>query len=320
MLSRRRILDRLLWLTAVSMILGFVQAEGAYPQKVVTLVTHSSPGGGSDVFLRELIKYLGPEMGVEFVVDNVRGGSGARAMAKVANAPADGSMFYAITPTYIYTSLLSKPANTYRDLEPLVNVFSDEEVVYTRAQSGYTSLADVIDAAKQRRGRWGAANPASLERQVLERLKRVAGVAPAIVTHEGGGDLMLNVLNGTLDIGVGEAQEIRGQLAAGSLRVLALFGPERMPQLPDVPTVEESGFPIAVTKFRGLAGPKGQPPEVVAAWEEGVQRVLANPEYRQLFEAEMLTPKYIAHDDYRRFIDNFASETEGFLRDSGVLP
>ena len=93
-------------------------AQPTYPQRVVTLVTHSSPGGGSDVFLRELARYLGPEMGVEFIVENVRGGSGARAMARLANAAPDGSIFYATTPTYIYTSLLSRPANTFHDLEP----------------------------------------------------------------------------------------------------------------------------------------------------------------------------------------------------------
>ena len=116
-------------------------AQTAYPHEVVTLVTHSSPGGGSDVFLRDLARYLGPVMGVKLVVANVRGGSGARAMARLANAPADGRIVYAVTPTYIYTSLLSHPANNYRDLEPLVNVFFDEEVVYTRADGPCSLVA-----------------------------------------------------------------------------------------------------------------------------------------------------------------------------------
>ena len=84
-----------------------------YPNKVVTLVTHSSPGGGSDVFLREMTKYLGKYIDATFIVENVQGGSGAKAMARVASGPADGSVFYATTPTYIYTSLMSKPQSTY---------------------------------------------------------------------------------------------------------------------------------------------------------------------------------------------------------------
>ncbi len=294
-------------------------AQYAYPHEVVTLVTHSSPGGGSDVFLRELARYLGPALGVEFVVENVRGGSGARAMARLASAPADGRIFYAVTPTYIYTSLLSRPANSFNDLEPLVNVFFDEEVVYTRADGPLQTLADVIATARSRRGRWGASTPASLERQALEQLKAAAGVEAAIVSHEGGGDLMLNVLNGTLDIGVGEAQEIRGQLAANRLRVLAVFSAERVADLPAVPTVQESGYDLVLTKFRGLAGPRGLPHEIIVAWELAIQQVLADPDYRNVYEAEMLSAAFMPHADYGPFIDGFASRTEAYLRRTGVL-
>ena len=294
-------------------------AQNAYPHEIVTLVTHSSPGGGSDVFLRELARYLEPVMGVTFVVENARGGSGARAMARLASAPADGSIFYATTPTYIYTSLLSRPANNYNDLDPLVNVFFDEEVVYTRSNGPFHTLADVIAAARSDRGRWGASTPASLERQALEQLKTAAGVQSAIVSHEGGGDLMLNVLNGTLDIGVGEAQEIRGQLAAGNLRVLAVFSAERVADLPAVPTVRESGYDIALSKFRGLAAPKGLPQEIIVAWENAIQRVLNDPAYRELYEAEMLSPAFMSHAEYAPFMDGFVSRTEAFLRATGVL-
>ncbi len=170
----------------------------------MTLVTHSSPGGGSDVFLRELSKHLGKYIAATFIVENAQGGSGAKAIARLANAPPDGSIFYATTPTYIYTSLLSKPQYSYKDLDPLVNFFADSEVVYTRTDGPFKTLQDVIDHAKKTRGRWGAATPASLERQAAEQLKRAAGVGAAVVTHEGGGDMMINVLNGTLDIGIGE--------------------------------------------------------------------------------------------------------------------
>jgi putative tricarboxylic transport membrane protein len=119
-------------------------ADIDYPHDTVTLVTHSSPGGGTDVFLREVIKHLGPIMGVNFVVENIRGGSGAAAMAALATAPADGSIFYGTTPTFINTSILSDVEYTYEDLEPLVNVFLDPQIVYTRADSPFDSLAEVI--------------------------------------------------------------------------------------------------------------------------------------------------------------------------------
>jgi putative tricarboxylic transport membrane protein len=294
-----------------------VEAQSRYPHDVVTLVTHSSPGGGSDVFLRELSGYLGEAMNTRFVVMNIRGGSGARAMARLANAPADGSILYATTPTYIYTSLLSNPGNDFRDLEPVVNVFFDEEVVYTRTDGPFESLEDAIAAARTDRGRWGAANPASLERQSLERLKAAAGVTPAIVTYEGGGELALNVLNGTLDIGVGEAIELESLLEAGQLRLLAVFSDERSTLYPDLPTVRESGYDVVVRKFRGFAGPKGLPPDIIAAWERGIEALLANAEYRSA--SATLAPAFMPHAEYVRFIDEFAAQTEAYLRETGML-
>jgi tripartite-type tricarboxylate transporter receptor subunit TctC len=290
-----------------------------YPVDTVTLVTHSSVGGGSDVFLREMAKYLAPALGVNVVVENTTGGSGANAMARLASAPADGSIFYATTPTFIYTSLLSAPEATYEDLEPLVNVFTDPEVIYTAAESPHQSLADVIEDAKGGGGTWGAANPASLERQLLERLKQAAGVEAAVVTHEGGGDMMINVLNGTLDIGVGEVQEIQSQLEAKQVRVLATFADERLAAFPDAPTVKESGYDIVARKFRGLAGPKGLPEDVVAAWEKAVPQVLENPEYKAAYTAASLTPEFIPHADYVEFIKNFGDETRKFLTEAGVI-
>ena len=312
-------------LLAGTLVASFGSADKAaaqpapYPQKVVTLVTHSSPGGGSDVFLRELSKYLGKYIDATFIVENVQGGSGAKAVARTAAAPADGSVFYATTPTYIYTSLMSKPPKTYKDLEPLVNVFADSEIIYTRADGPYKTLKDVIDHAKKERGRWGAANPASLERQAAEQLKRAAGVTPAIVTHEGGGDMMLNVLNGTLDIGIGEIQEVRSQLEAGKIRILATFNPERIPEKPDVPTVKESGFDVQLVKFRGLAGPKGLPENVTKVWDEAVQKVLQDPDYKKAYTEEVLVPKFIPHKDYSAFVNNFATTTENFLKETGAI-
>ena len=289
-----------------------------YPVRVVTLVTHSSPGGGSDVFLRELTRYLGKYIDATFIVENAEGGSGAKAMSRVASARPDGSVLYASTPTYIMTSLLSRPGNTYIDLEPVVNFFLDTEVVYTRADGPYRTLEDVLDHARRGRGRWGAANPSSLERQAAERLRVAAGVNAGIVPHDGGGDLMINILNGTLEMGVGEMEELRAQLAAGTVRVLATFGSERIPTLPGVPTVTEAGYAVELEKFRGLAGPKGLSPEVIRIWNDAAQKVLADPEYRERYIAGNLKASFLPHEEFVPFIAKVAEETAALFAATSV--
>jgi tripartite-type tricarboxylate transporter receptor subunit TctC len=309
----------LLAATLGGMAFAAAPAPAKYPHKVVTLVTHSSPGAGGDVFLREMSRVLPKYINATFVVRNIPGGSGARAIAFVAGAKPDGQTIYGTTPTYVYTSLMSSPPKTYRDLDPLVNVFMDPEVVYTRANGPFKTAKDLIDHAAKNRSGWGAANPASLERQAAEQLKAAAKVNASVVSHEGGGEMMINVLNGTLDMGVGEYQELRSQLQAGRVRVLATFNPNRIPAFPDVPTLKELGYDVTLEKFRGFAAPKGLSPELIRIWEAAIPKVLADPEFRKVYEAEALIPSFIPHSQYGAFTERFAQNAAAFLRSSGVI-
>ena len=296
-------------------------AQSGYPVPTVTLVTHSSPGGGSDVFLRTLAKHLGPKMGVNFAIENITGGSGARAVAKVAQAPADGSVLYATTPTYIQTTLLSKPQYGYDSLMPVVNVFYDPEVVYTRTQSPHRTLAAAVEYARQNPGKakWGAANPASLERVAMERLSRVTQARAIIVSYEGGRDQMLGVLNGTLDLGIGEIQEMVAQLDAGQVRLLAVLTANRVPGLSELATAREQGVDVVVTKFRGLAGPRNLPPNVLKAWHDAIKAVLADPAYQKEYRRESLIPAPMDAVEAGRFTARFATDVAGSLRELGVI-
>ena len=309
-------------LTALGLLAATVAtAQAPYPQSRVTLVTHSSPGGGTDLFLREISQTLGPIMKTTFAVENIRGGSGATAVANVAGGKPDGSIFYGTTPTYIQTTLLSKPPVGYDGLDPIAIVFIDPEVIYTRTESPHKGLADVIAFAKANPGksRWGASNPASLERLALERLARSTGVKVPIVSHEGGGDQMIGVLNGTYDIGIGEIQELKAQLDAGKVRLLAVLNEKRLDGLPNLPTAKEQGFNVVVTKFRGIAGPKGVSDEIAKAWEDGLRKALDNPAYKAAYTKENLIPMVMGRAEARKFTAQFAQEVTESLKELGII-
>jgi len=296
-------------------------AQAPYPHSRVTLVTHSSPGGGTDLFLREISQVLTPLMKTSFAVENIRGGSGATAVAHVAAGKPDGSIFYGTTPTYIQTTLLSKPKVGYDGLDPIAIVFLDPEVIYTRSESPFKNLADVIAFAKANPGksRWGASNPASLERIALERLARSTGVKAPIVSHEGGGDQMIGVLNGTYDIGIGEIQELRAQLDAGKVRLLAVLNEKRLDGLPELATAKEQGFNVVVTKFRGIAAPKGLPDDIAKAWEDALRKALDTPAYKAAYAKENLIPMLMGREQARRFTTQFAAEVTESLKELGIL-
>jgi putative tricarboxylic transport membrane protein len=131
--------------------------------------------------------------------------------------------------------------------------------------------------------------------------------------------MLINVLNHGLDIGVGEVEEIRPQLDAGKVRMLAVIGDKHLDQFPDVKTAREQGVDVSVLKFRGLAGPKNTPSEVIAAWEAAIPKLLADPAYKKIYLDNNLQPGFMRHDDYVKFIDQFGGDTQAFLKASGVI-
>jgi len=92
-----------------------------------------------------------------------------------------------------------------------------------------------------------------------------------------------------------------------------------MQNYPDIPTVRELGYDVVLVKFRGLAAPKGLPPAILKIWADATQKVLSDPDYKKTYMAENLVPYYMAHDQYQAFINQFASDTERFLKSSGVI-
>ena len=299
---------------------ALAQDKVAYPVDNVTLVTHSSPGGGTDVFLREMIGHLSKYIDANFIVENIRGGSGAKAMAALAAAEPDGSMLYGTTPTFINTSLLSNPETTYEDLQPVANIFLDPQIVYVRAESPYKTLAEIVEAGKASPNskKFGVTTPGSLDRQVMEKFKAITGVEGPVITHDGGGDLLINVLNGTVDMGIGEIQELTGQIEAGEVRLIATYTEERLAQFPDVPTAQEQGIDLVVEKFRGLAGPKDLSDEVLSAWEEAIPRLLEDPEFREWYGGSALVAAFMPHEEYEQFINDFAEEQKEFFVTYGI--
>lgn len=308
---------------SAGLVLGGVSVASAqeYPFDTVTLVTHSSAGGGTDVFLREMVGFLGKAMGTTFVVENVTGGSGANAMVKLGTSPADGSIFYGTTPTFINTSLLSELEYDFTDLEGVANVFMDPQIVFVKTDSPFTSLSQLVDAAKADPAAvlFGVTTPGSLDRQVMEQFKSLTGVTSPVITHDGGGELLISVLNGTVSAAIGEVQELSAQIEAGEVRLLATYTEERLPNFPDVPTAREEGIDLVVTKFRGIAGPRGLPQDIKDLWAVGIDRVLKDPEFKTWYDAQSLVPTPMNAADYDAFLNQFAVDQKAFLVEYGIL-
>ncbi|MBM3524517.1 MAG: tripartite tricarboxylate transporter substrate binding protein, partial [Alphaproteobacteria bacterium] len=112
---------------------------------------------------------------------------------------------------------------------------------------------------------------------------------------------------------------LRPQIEAGQIRLLAVLTDKRLADMPDLPTAREQGIDLVVTKFRGLAGPKGLPENVLKAWDTGIQAVLADPAYQAEYAKENLVPAFRASAEAGRFTAEVAAEITQSLRDLGVV-
>jgi putative tricarboxylic transport membrane protein len=308
---------------AVALVLGLsltAVGQARYPTKPIVLVTHSSPGAGGDIFLRNLAKHLEGIVPVPLVVENRPGGASARAVAYVATSPKDGYVLYGATPTMLQTPMLTKTQYSYLDLQPVANVLFDPMILYVRAESPWKSLKDLVEDARRRPGqiRFGAATPGSVEHMIAYHLMSVAKVQMQPVTFEGGGDLLVAVLGGHVDLGVGEYAEIASQVETGKVRVLNSFTDKRIPGT-TIPTARELGYPVVVEKFRGLLGPKGMDPEAIAFWERAIQEVLRKPSYQMYLRSVYQVPGYMDHVQFKAYLDRTNMNLRRYLKSIGLL-
>jgi tripartite-type tricarboxylate transporter receptor subunit TctC len=294
--------------------------QGTYPTKPVTLVTHSSVGAGGDIFLRNLAKHLEGIVTAPIVVENRSGGSSARAVTYVATSPQDGYILYGSTPTMLQTPILNTTPHSFLNLQPVANVFFDPMILYVKSDSPWKTLTDIVNTAKQRPGtiRFGAATPGSVEHMIGHQIQKVAKIQVQPVTFEGGGDLLLAVLGGHVDLGVGEFAEVASQVQAGQVRVINSFTAARLAGT-TIPTAKEQGIDIVVEKFRGLLGPKGMDPGAVAFWESAVKQALAKPAYRAYYNSVYLLPSYMDHNQYTAYLHRMNQTLRRYMKEIGVI-
>jgi len=292
----------------------------AYPHKTVTLITSSGPGGGGDVFLRNLVKILGPRWGINFVVENVPGSGGANAMRRIVEGPNDGSLLYGVSTQHVVVTVLSDPPYKYTDMQPVVNVLYDSPVFFVRTDSPFKNMGEVMAYAKANPGKlkFGAGTAASIDRMVVETLKVKKGLQLVVATHDSGGQLTLSVLSGAVDIGSGDAQEVAAQVEAGKIRILAAVTEKRLANFPDVPTANEQGADVVALGWRGFVVKKGTPPEITQAWEKAIKLVLEDPEYKAFYTKNHSIPGYLDAKDFDALTNKFAVDLDTFFRQVGL--
>jgi tripartite-type tricarboxylate transporter receptor subunit TctC len=263
-----------------------------YPARPVRLIVPFPPGGGTDIAARTIANRLSETVKWTFVIENRPGAGGNLGVEQAVKSPADGYTLVigqtsnlAINPT-LYAKL---PYDPLKDLSPIALIVSAPVVLVVAANSPYQSLADLVAAARRDPGAVSLASPGNgtVSHLAGELLQRAAGVKFTHVPYKGASQAMTDLLGGQVQSFMSSVPSALAQIRGGRLRAIAVTSTKRAAEMPDVPTIVESGYPgfEAITWY-GLLAPAGTPAVIVARLNTELNRVLEMPDVRQRLAAE----------------------------------
>jgi tripartite-type tricarboxylate transporter receptor subunit TctC len=296
-----------LFLAFVLLMSAPIQAAD-FPTKEVQIIIPYSAGGATDLIFRALAATTGKYLGKAVVVVNRPGGGGTVGVTEVAQAKPDGyTLLSAITPLTILPHRVTT-AFTYKSFEPIINVVRDPGMFLVKSDAPWKNLREFLDYAKKNPdmitvGNSGAGGGVHL---IALAFEKTAGVKFNHIPFAGGGPSVTALLGGHINaVSVSPPEGIE-HVKAGKLRIIALFAEKRFELFPDVPTVKEQGIDFVMGQWRGLAAPKGTPPDVIKKLHDAFKKGMDDPVFKKnakdmVVNLSYLGPeafgKLMAHDD-----------------------
>lgn len=287
-----------------------------WPPQNLTLVTHSSAGGGGDIMIRTLGQTLENAMGISTVSENRRGGSGAVALTWLANqAPKDGTVVMSVTPTQLITPLRAQGIPSFKEVTPIARLFIDPSTIYVHRDSPFQTMEALIAHLQQNQRSLsiGIGSAGSLDQLVYQNFAAAAGVQARLVPHEGGGDAVVALLGQHVDAVIGEPGQALTHLENQTLRMLAVFQEERLEAYPEVPTMKELGYTVISNKFRGVFGPPGMDPVLVEKIASQLGTLYAVEPWNTYWRDGSMNPAFMGPAQFTSYLESANEELGVFI-------
>jgi tripartite-type tricarboxylate transporter receptor subunit TctC len=276
---------------ALALALAAATASAQYPVKPIRLVVPFSPGAGTDTVARYMAQKLSDRLGQQVVVDNRTGAGGAIGAAEVAKAEPDGyTLLFVASPfTTVAASARNPGYDPVGQFAPVAPIASGPLAFVVAPSVPAATMREFIELARREPGRlnYGSAGSGSVNHLALELFMARTGTTLVHVPYRGIADATKDLLGGTLQALTASIPAALPLAADKRVRVLAVTGPKRIPQMPDVPSWQEQGVVNAeVINYWGIVAPAGTPREPIARLAAEVKHVLAQPDVRERLERE----------------------------------
>ena len=282
-------------------------AHAQYPNKPVKLVVPYPAGQATDIAARIIAEGLGREWGHQVVVENIGGGAAIPGMLNARGAAPDGYTLLMGTSAamVVNPAIIEKlPYDPFNDFVLVGPVFRNPLVIVANDKSPYRSLKEIVDAAKKEPGKlnWGYPGAGTTQHLTGELFKQVAGVDIQGVMYKGSAQVVQDLLGDQIQLAVDGVPAHLPHIKSGKVRAIASTGSSRAPQLPDVPTVAELGYPgFSGEGWGGVVVTKGTPNEIVMKVSNDLRKVLDNPATQQRLVAAGLVVDNQPRDEWIAF-------------------
>ena len=264
--------------SAATMLASAPAFAQGYPTKPIKIVVPFAPGGGSDFIARFIAQRLSTAVGQPVIIDNRPGAGGTVGIDAGLAAPADGYTVVLIASSYTTNTVIYKiKYDPVTDITPIIQLSQGPMVIVANSGFAPKTAKDIIAAAKAKPGEvtFASAGTGSITHMAGELFASMAQVKMNHIPYKGTGPAMTDTIGGQTNLFFATTAGALPQITGGKLKAIAVTTSTRLPALPDVPTVAESGLPgYDVAIWHGLIGPKGMPKEAVARLSAEINKIL----------------------------------------------
>lgn len=300
-------LPRVLAAFAAALAIGAAAAADAYPTRPLTLVVPFPAGGTTDIMGRALGQALGKQLGQSVVVDNKAGAGGTVGASAVLRAPADGYTLLTGTPAEQVNAafLMAKPPfDPAREFEPIGCVARYPNVLVVHGKLPVQSVADLVRYAKAEPGRlnYGSAGNGNTSHLSGELFAQAAGVEATHVPYRGNAPAITDTISGQVQMMFSSPASVAQHIKTGALRAIAVTSGARIAELPNVPTLRESGLPVEIYSWGCAFVAAKTPPEIVERLHTAMNAALNDAAMLKFIEATGGEKFQVSREEAKRFL------------------